>query len=82
MPAKMVATHGTVGDRKAARRQVRNLLGTSREDAPEVQQAITAAQHLEKILHDASGGELTLVIEHTTRGPLNWRQAREMARGE
>lgn len=87
MPARMIPTHGTVGVRKDARRQVRNVLGTGRDDAPDALDAITAAQHLDKILRAASDGELRLVIKHDPHNAgwssqLSWLQARQLARGE
>jgi hypothetical protein len=86
MPARMVARWGTATFRKDARRKVREVLGTSRADAPEVLDAITAAQHLDKIMDMASDGELRVKLVHARPGAVDatvtWREAREMARGE
>jgi hypothetical protein len=51
----ITATPGTVGKRKAARRRVRNWLGTSSDPAPRLRSVLLAATSLNYLLKLTTG---------------------------
>lgn len=67
---------GTKTRRKDARRSVRNVLGTSSDNAPTLAQALEAADHLKRIIDLASGGRYGLAVVRSTdnaeEGQLAW----------
>lgn len=50
--------------RREDRRQVRNTLGNSRDDVPNLWVAVRAAWFLDRIVQAASNGSYTLRIDH------------------
>jgi hypothetical protein len=79
---KMQPRYRSVGARKDRRRSIRNVLGTGRDDAPRAEAAITAAQHLDALMRDASDGALRVSITDATGNPRSWAWARGQAREE
>jgi hypothetical protein len=55
-------------ERRDLRRSIRNVLGTSREEAPTARQVINAATYLRRMMELASGGRFTLAIVDQQRG--------------
>jgi len=56
------ASGGSKTVRKNARREIRNVLGTSSEDAPTLYEAVQAARYLDQLLDYASGGNMRLEV--------------------
>lgn len=73
---------GTAGSRKAARREVREYLGTTRDPAPEALYTLIAAQELSALLFDASAGRFRLTVyDETEKRWVTFADARQIARG-
>lgn len=78
----LTAKVNTAGARKAARRHIRNVLGTTREVAPEARQAIVAAGHTGTLMEDATNGRFTVAIIDNQRGVfLGQADALRIAKG-
>lgn len=56
------AYEGTKTRRREERRDIRTILGTSSDAAPNVHQALRAAEHLSQLLSLATGGAYRLTI--------------------
>lgn len=73
-------------ERRELRRKIRNVLGTSREEAPGAMEAIMVVQQAQRLLELATGGELSLRLEwHHDGGHVDfvdYGRARRLARGE
>lgn len=54
--------------RKKERREIRNVLGTSRDDAPSVLGCTRAAIHLNRLIYLASGRRFEIVIKDNKLG--------------
>jgi hypothetical protein len=52
-----------VKDARDLRMRARHLLGNSREDTPTTREIIQAARHLSALLHDATEGDASLLIQ-------------------
>jgi hypothetical protein len=73
-PFEDFAREGSKTARRRYRRDVRRILGTSSDPAPNVHQALTAANKLQQLLDAASGGRYGLAVVDLHRigkGPLN-----------
>jgi len=56
------AYHQTKTRRRELRRRIRAILGTSRDDAPTIRDALETADNLSKLLDDASSGRFKLKV--------------------
>lgn len=70
------ATSGSKTVRKNYRRSIRNTLGTSSEDAPNVYSALRAAEALNHLLRYASGGNMAVLVAIPGEGHVDPVKAR------
>lgn len=59
----LFAREGSKGQRREYRRDVRRLLGTSSDPAPDAHDTLDAARHLSMLLDDATSGRFRLTVE-------------------
>jgi hypothetical protein len=64
------AKWGTRTSRREERRQVRNALGISRDEAPNIHNAVYAAKFLDRIVQAASDGRFRLDVVDQERGEV------------
>lgn len=60
----------TATRRKTCRRAIRSTLGTGRDTAPTVRDALVAGVHLDDLLRDASGGVFKLAVVRQSTGEV------------
>lgn len=69
--------------RRQCRRNVRNVLGTSSDPAPEAGQVIRAAEAMDELIRLASNGRFALVlVDQVTAEPIGSHGALKIAREE
>lgn len=75
--SEILAYDGTKTRRKEHRRDVRNVLGTSSDAAPNAVETLRAARSLSALLLDATAGTMELVVKVRAPGqlPLTFHEA-------
>lgn len=71
-----LAYRGTATRRREMRQKVRNILGTSRDQAPSARRTLDALVQLDHILRDATAGAMRVTI-HVGTDELSVIQARD-----
>lgn len=59
---RLTPRYQTIGVRKGIRRDIRNVLGTGRDDAPQGRATVRAAFLISKLMFEATNGKLDVLV--------------------